>query len=176
MQQHVFLPDCCKHIAFVVLNTLGDAGCEGWPEKLWLVVTNQFTQIGKADHAFDLDDFVFAHMQFALNDLFQRLRCAGRNFQADHFTPAATFQGDFEFAHKVFGFFFNLKVAVAQDAEGTVTFDFVAWEHAVEVNQKQFFQRKIAVGSAPGGQRYKAVKLLRDRQKRLKGFATFDAL
>ena len=106
-------------------------------------------------------------MQFFHDDIAQPLRRVGRDLHPHHLAPAAAFQGNLEFAHKVFGLVLDLEIAVAQYPERAVAHVFVAGKEAAQMQQQQFFQRQGAVTPLGRGQGDESVDLRRDRQQRL---------
>ena len=165
VEQHVLLFDRFEHVAAVVLNPFGNARRVRRPQKVRTAVEDQLFEVGHTEHTVHNHHFGFVNVQFVHDHVAQPVRRACGHLHPDDFTATTTFEGDLKFAHQIFGFFFDLKVAVAQHAERTVAFDLITREEAVDVQQKQFFERQEPI-PVNCRQRDKAVDLMRHRQER----------
>ena len=55
--------------------------------------------------------------------------------------PAAAFQGGFKLAHQIFGFFFDLDIAIAQDPEYSLADFLVSRKQAGDMDDNDMLQR-----------------------------------
>ena len=100
--------------------------------------------------------------------------CAGRQFNSDNLTTAAAFQRGFKFAHKVFCFFFNFQITVAQNAKQALPNSCIAGKDRIKTQQHKVFDRQETHSIT--GHADKTVNLRGDRQQGLQGFFIAAAL
>ena len=165
VQQHILGADRGKHVAVMVRDPFGNARGELRPKQIGARVDDQFGEVIDTDHPVDFDHVLRAHAQFRHHHGFQFFGGTGGMGQAHDFAAAAAFQGDFEFAHEVFGFVLDLKIAVAQHAEFEMRLELVAGKQAGNVEHQQIFERKEALAADVCGQGHETVDLGRDRQQ-----------
>ncbi len=126
MQKHIFLADCSEHIAFKILHPFWHARGKGGPQQIGPLVNHQLLEMHKANHAAHFDNLSVIHAQLVDDLIAQIFGRARADLKAHHFATAAAFEGGFKFTHQIFGFFLNLQIAVAQDAEGAGTCQLIA--------------------------------------------------
>jgi hypothetical protein len=149
VQQHVLLADRGEHVAVVILHAFGHAGGEGGHSRSGRVESTSSLRSATPSRP---RTSTTSESVTCNSSMIRRRRFSGArrgNLQPDHLAAATAFQRGLEFADKVLGLVLDLKVAVAQHAEGAMAAVGIAGEQHGQMQQQQFLQRQEAAFAGP---------------------------
>ena len=128
VDDQVLLPDRGEAIAALVADAFGIARIVRHEFEVGPVEAHELRQLVERQHAVDQEDLVIAARERALHEAPQLRRHRRIDLEPDHRAAPAALEHGLELAHQIFGFFLDLDLAVADDAEGALPFDRVARE------------------------------------------------
>ena len=153
MDDQILLPDGGEAVAALIADALGVARIVGHEFEVRPVQAHELRQLVEREHAVNHEHLVIAASERALNEAPQLRRHRGVDFEPDDRTAPAALEHGLELAHQVFGFFLDLDLAVADDAEGALPFDRIAGKQPADEQAGQLLERNHPDGRASIGVR-----------------------
>src|SRR3990167_3595377 len=155
MDDDVLRADRGETVATMIADALREARVIGRELEVRPVVDDKLARLGKAEKALDGHEFALGDAEFVNHKLAKRGRRARLDLQPDDAAAAAALQRAFEIAHKVFGFFLDFDVAVAQETKRALPDHLVSREEPVEEQADHVFEadeadtRRVVAGRQP---------------------------
>ncbi len=143
MHHQVLGADRGKTVPAMLADALGEAWAEGCELEIRALIPDQLRGLGNAEDAVDFQHVALAHPQLADDHALEVRGHAGLKLQADHLTAPAAFQGRLEVSYQVFGFFLDLDIAVADNAERAVAEHLVAGKQLRQVCAHAFLKADV---------------------------------
>jgi hypothetical protein len=176
MNDQILLPDRREAIAGMIADALGKARIVRHEFEVGAIDLGQkLRHLVEREHAVHQEDLVVGDGERALDEAAQLLRHRGFHFEADRRAAAAALEHALELHHEVFGFFLDLDIAVAHDAEGALPLHRVTREQLRDEQPDDMLERDQPRAAVGGRQADDPLDLLRDADERVHRLAVARA-